>query len=186
MENTYIKSTGTANLYLQENGNNHSSNVGWNVDYDGDVADIKMDVDYDGEKDRINLVLDNHDLADLLQTPVVKKSLDERLYNDYLVDRKVYKLAPEKRRQVVTMKRRRPIQIFKLKRGKSRKSSKRSKKTSKRTSTSRKSSKGKRSNKRSSSKSSRTTPRPKTKRIHLSRRGSKRTSRSSRSSRSSK
>ena len=179
MENTYAKSTGTAKLYLQKHGDRHSSNVNWNMDYDGELADIDLDVTVDGEKDRYNIVLDNDDLTEILHKQSVKKPLEQRLYDDYLIDRKVYKLEPKKRRHVISVKRRRPIKIIKLKKKKptkkkSRKNKSAQKKKSKRSS-SRKTSKSKR-------KSSRRTPRPKTKRIHLS----KRSSRKSRSSRRSK
>ena len=179
MENTYAKSTGTAKLYLQKHGDRHSSNVNWNMDYDGELADIDLDVTVDGEKDRYNIVLDNDDLTEILHKQSVKKPLEQRLYDDYLIDRKVYKLEPKKRRHVISVKRRRPIKIIKLKKKKptkkkSRKNKSAQKKKSKRSS-SRKTSKSK-------SKSSRRTPRPKTKRIHLS----KRSSRKSRSSRRSK
>ena len=179
MENTYAKSTGTAKLYLQKHGDRHSSNVNWNMDYDGELADIDLDVTVDGEKDRYNIVLDNDDLTEILHKQSVKKPLEQRLYDDYLIDRKVYKLEPKKRRHVISVKRSRPIKIIKLKKKKptkkkSRKNKSAQKKKSKRSS-SRKTSKSK-------SKSSRRTPRPKTKRIHLS----KRSSRKSRSSRRSK
>ena len=183
MENTYAKSTGTAKLYLQKHGDRHSSNVNWNMDYDGELADIDLDVTVDGEKDRYNIVLDNDDLTEILHKQSVKKPLEERLYDDYIIDRKVYKIEPKKRRHVVTMKRHRPIKIVKLKKKKptkkkSRKKKLAQKKKSKRSS-SRKTSKAK-----SKSKSSRRTPRPKTKRIHLSKRSSHKSRGSRRSKRS--
>ena len=128
-------------------------------------ADIHLDIETDGEKGRVNLTLDNDDLAELLQTPSVKKPLEERLYSDYLVDRKVYKLTPKHKRKT------RPIRVIQL--------TKRRKKRSKKSKKSKKS-------KSSKSKSSRKTPRPKTKRIHLSKRSSSKKSKSSKSSMSSR
>lgn len=178
MENTYAKSTGTAKLYLQKNGDRRSSNINWNVDYDGEVADIDLDVTLDGEKDRFNIVLDNDDLTEILHTQSVKKPLEKRLYDDFLIDRKVYKLEPKRRRHVVTMKRRRPIKIIKLKKKRSTKKKIAKNKKSKRTSS------RKKYKSTSKSKSSRRTPRPKTKRIHLSKRSYRKSSSSRRSKRS--
>ena len=168
MDYNYLKSTGTATTFVDQAGERHMNKTDWNVDYDGEMADIQLDMTTDGDRDKINVVLDNKDLAKIFNMPTVKKPLEERLYDDFLIDQKVYKMNPKKRRHVISVKRGRPLKVIKLK--KRRRSLKKNKKSKK--------------SKSKSSKSSRRTPRPKTKRIHLSKRNSKSSKRSSSSNRS--
>lgn len=136
------------------------------------MADVELDMTTDGEREKINVVLDNGDLVKIFNVPSVKKPLEKRLYDDFLIDQKVYKMNPKNRRRVISVKRGRPLKVIKLKKRK--RSTKKRKK-------SKKSKKSKRSKKSSKSrKSSRRTPRPKTKRIHLSKRSSSSKSKSSR------
>ena len=161
MDYNYLKSTGSATTFVDQAGERHRNKTDWNVDYDGKIADVQLDMTTDGERDKLNIVLDNKDLAKILNVPSVKKPLEERLYDDFLIDQKVYKMNPKTRRHVLSVKRGKPLKIIKLKKRKRHKKTKKTKK---------------------SKKSSRRTPRPKTKRIHLS----KRSSRSKSSRRTSK
>ena len=164
MDYNYLKSTGTATTFVEQDGERHMNETEWNVDYDGKTADVQLDMNTDGERDKLNIVLDNKDLAKILNVPSVKKPLEERLYEDFLVDQKVYKMNPKTRRHVISVKRGKPLKIIKLKKRRRNKKTRKTKKSKK------------------SSKSSRRTPRPKTKRIHLSKRSSSRkTSKSRRS-----
>lgn len=166
MDYNYLKSTGTATTFVDKNGDRHMNKTDWNIDYDGEIADLQLDMTTDGEKDKVNIVLDNNDLAKLFNVPSVKKPLEERLYDDFLVDQKIYKMNPKTRRHVLSVKRGKPLKVIKLKKRRRNKKTKKTKKSKK------------------SSKSSRRTPRPKTKRIHLSKRSSTRkTSKSRRSQR---
>lgn len=165
MDYNYLKSTGSATTFVDQAGERHMNKTDWNVDYDGKTADVQLDMTTDGERDKLNIVLDNKDLAKILNVPMVKKPLEERLYDDFLIDQKVYKMNPKTRRHVISVKRGKPLKIIKLKKRRRHKKTKKTKK---------------------SKKSSRRTPRPKTKRIHLSKRSSKskssrRTSKSRRS-----
>lgn len=161
MDYNYLKSTGSATTFVDQAGERHMNKTDWNVDYDGKTADVQLDMTTDGERDKLNIVLDNKDLAKILNVPTVKKPLEERLYDDFLIDQKVYKMNPKTRRHVLSVKRGKPLKIIKLKKRRRHKKTKKTKK---------------------SKKSSRRTPRPKTKRIHLS----KRSSRSKSSRRTSK
>ena len=194
-----MKNAGTMDIYTQ-NGNVRSSNkVVWDVDYDGDKADIDLVLTRNGDAKHVRAQLDNDDIERLLEMPVVSTSLDDRLSQDYLVDKRVYKLSPvdpnhilmrrraptRKRRatpktrrlRVKAPKKRKPssVKVVKLAH---RPSSKKSKKSSK-------SSKSRKTTSRNL-KSFRTTPRPKTRRIHLTKRSSSSKSRSSRSKSRSK
>ena len=72
MDNTYLKSQGTAKTYFEGEGERHENQTSWEIDYDGKEADIHLDIKTDGEKGSVNVKLDNEDLAELLQTPSVK------------------------------------------------------------------------------------------------------------------
>jgi len=91
---TYIKTTGSAKAYIQRGMHRNANEVSWDVDYNGDNADIDLDIDYNGERTNYKAVLSNEDLANLLNIPSVNEPLENRLQNDFLVDRRVYKLEP--------------------------------------------------------------------------------------------
>jgi hypothetical protein len=91
---TYIKTMGNAKVYIQNGMQRQANEVNWNVDYDGDDADIDVNIGHNGEQTRYKAVLSNEDLANLLNIPSVNEPLENRLQNDFLVDRRVYKLEP--------------------------------------------------------------------------------------------
>ena len=92
MHDTYLKSTGHANIYTQNNDERNVLKTDWNVDYDGDVEDLDLVVSENGNVEHMHRVFDKHDLAAMLQLNSVNKPLDERLRNDFLVDTRVYKV----------------------------------------------------------------------------------------------
>ena len=96
---TYIKTMGSAKAYVQRGMHRHANEVSWDVDYNGDNADIDLDIDYNGETTHYKAVLSNEDLANLLNIPSVNEPLENRLQNDFLVDRRVYNLEPIPRMQ---------------------------------------------------------------------------------------
>ena len=85
---------GTAKAYIQHGMQRNANEVNWNVDYDGNNADIDVDIDNDGERKHYKAILSNEDLANILNIPSVNEPLENRLQNDFLVDRRVYKLEP--------------------------------------------------------------------------------------------
>jgi hypothetical protein len=91
---TYIKTTGSAKAYVQRGMHRNANEVSWDVNYNGDNADIDLDIDYNGERTNYKAILSNEDLANLLNIPSVNEPLENRLQNDFLVDRRVYKLEP--------------------------------------------------------------------------------------------
>ena len=106
---TYIKTMGSAKAYVQRGMHRNANEVSWDVDYDGDNADIDLNVDYNGETTHYKAVLSNEDLANLLNIPSVNEPLENRLQNDFLVDRRVYKLEPVSYQQPV--RRYNPIRV---------------------------------------------------------------------------
>jgi len=91
---TYIKTMGSAKAYIQHGMHRDAKEVNWDVNYNGDNADIDLDIGHNGEMTHYKAVLSNEDLANLLNIPSVNEPLENRLQNDFLVDRRVYKLEP--------------------------------------------------------------------------------------------
>jgi hypothetical protein len=91
---TYIKTMGSAKAYIQHGMHRDAKEVNWDVDYNGDNAEIDLDIGTNGETTHYKAVLSNEDLAHLLNIPSVNEPLENRLQNDFLVDRRVYKLEP--------------------------------------------------------------------------------------------
>ena len=125
---TYIKTMGNAKVYIQNGMQRESNEVNWNVDYDGDDADIDVNIGHNGEKTRYKAVLSNEDLANLLNMPSVNMPLENRLQNDFLVDKRVYKLEPisfKQPRQIQPppMRPYRPIRVLRTRKYKRRPSS---------------------------------------------------------------
>jgi len=127
---TYIKTTGSAKAYVQHGMHRNANEVSWDVDYNGDNADIDLDIDYNGETTHYKAVLSNEDLANLLNIPSVNEPLENRLQNDFLVDRRVYKLEPVSYQQQQPIRQIRVIRTRKYKRRPKTKSSSQRKATS--------------------------------------------------------
>ena len=154
------------------------------------IAPSKIDQSYSTVGTSVTS-LNNEEIQDILQKNSTKGDLQQRLRHDFIVDQKIYKIIPlrEKPSAVLAVKKRIPSKIPSIKSSK-RKSSKRkssTKKSSMRKTHKRKTSKRKTTKKTSSSSSSKkssrrssrierirrqvkkhlATPRPKIKRIHL-------------------
>jgi hypothetical protein len=114
---TYIKTMGSAKAYIQRGTQRHANEVKWDVDYNGDNADIDLDIGHNGETTHYKAVLSNEDLANLLNIPSVNEPLENRLQNDFLVERRVYKLEPIPRMQRPTQ-----IRVIRTRRRQSRRS----------------------------------------------------------------
>jgi hypothetical protein len=111
---TYIKTMGSAKAYIQRGMQRDAKEVNWDVDYNGDNADIDLDIGNNGEMTHYKAVLSNEDLANLLNIPSVNEPLENRLQNDFLVDRRVYKMEP------VSYQRPMPIRVIRTRRYKRR------------------------------------------------------------------
>jgi len=92
---------GSAKAYIQRGMQRDAKEVRWDVDYNGDNADIDLDIGNNGEMTHYKAILSNEDLANLLNIPSVNEPLENRLQNDFLVDRRVYKLEPVSYQQPV-------------------------------------------------------------------------------------
>ena len=115
---TYIKTMGSAKAYIQHGMHRDAKEVNWDVDYNGDNAEIDLDIGTNGETTHYKAVLSNEDLANLLNIPSVNEPLENRLQNDFLVDRRVYKLEPVTYQQPI--RRYNPIRVIRTRKYKRR------------------------------------------------------------------
>ena len=80
---TYIKSHGMSQTFIQKPGINNVSQINWDADYNGQVANLNLDVNTNGKKDNFTLQLSKGDLENLLNIPSVEKPLENRLEDDF-------------------------------------------------------------------------------------------------------
>ncbi len=85
MGRRYIKNKGVTKLVIKNNSKKDEKTFKWNVDYDGDEADIELDIKDNRNKKHYNWKLDNDDLAKLLNVPSIEKPIDQRLRDDFLL-----------------------------------------------------------------------------------------------------
>jgi hypothetical protein len=117
---TYIKTMGSAKAYIQHGMQRDAKEVNWDVNYNGDNADIDLDIGSNGEMTHYKAVLSNEDLANILNIPSVNEPLENRLQNDFLVDRRVYKLEPVAYQRPMPVRRYNPIRVVRSRRYKRR------------------------------------------------------------------
>jgi hypothetical protein len=84
MLDTFIKNRGTTKTIIHNNNKNYYNEVNWDADYDGEKANISLDIDDNGKKGHMELNMNGDDLAEILTIPSVNKTLDKRLYSDFL------------------------------------------------------------------------------------------------------
>ena len=83
MLNTYIKNSGATQSFIHNNNKNKFSEMNWDSDYDGNVANILVNSNNNGKRRQYNISLDNNDLANLLNVPSVSTPIDKRLRMDF-------------------------------------------------------------------------------------------------------
>ena len=83
MLNTFVKSKGVMKTITHNNNKTNSNEINMDADYDGNIANIKLQTNNNGQNKDYNIQLSNDDLANLLNVPSVNKSLDLRLLNDF-------------------------------------------------------------------------------------------------------
>jgi hypothetical protein len=84
MLDTFIKNKGNTKTIIHNKNKNYYSEIKWDADYDGENANLSLDIDDNGTKGHIEMKMDNDELAELLNIPSENKSLDKRLYHDFL------------------------------------------------------------------------------------------------------
>jgi hypothetical protein len=92
MLDTFIKNRGSTKTIIHNNHNNHNnrkhhnnavSEINWDADYDGKVANVSVDLNSNGKTGHYDVKLDNKDLAKIFNINSVNKPLDKRLINDF-------------------------------------------------------------------------------------------------------
>jgi hypothetical protein len=83
MLDTYMKNRGTTKTIFHDKNNNYVKKYDWDLEYDGEKANINIDENQNGKTQHYNLQLDNDDLANILKINSVKEPIDKRLLNDF-------------------------------------------------------------------------------------------------------
>jgi hypothetical protein len=83
MLDTYIKNRGSTKTIIHNNNHNKISEANWDVDYDGNVANLSLDLNNNGKSKHYNLKLDNSDLAKILNMDSIHLPIDQRLKRDF-------------------------------------------------------------------------------------------------------
>ena len=83
MLNTYIKNQGTTQTIIRDNNHNHFNQINWDANYDGNIANISFNSNTDGKHNKFNVLLDNEDLANILNIRSVNTPIDKRLKMDF-------------------------------------------------------------------------------------------------------
>lgn len=100
MNKAYIKNKGTTTLISSIPGadcpgNDNYNKIDWNIDYDGNLANIEMDINSNGKSKHFNYELTNDVLADILNIPSFQMPLEERLMTDFPLHEEEFTIAPE-------------------------------------------------------------------------------------------
>lgn len=83
MLNTYVTNKGITQTIIYNNNRSHFNQSNWDTEYDGNFANISLYSNTDGKTERINVTLDNDDLANIFTYPSINIPIDKRLKYDY-------------------------------------------------------------------------------------------------------
>jgi hypothetical protein len=91
MTTPYIRNKGITETIFQ-NGKQHRelNKIKWDADYNGDLANLKVNINNNGKKKKVQMQFTNDDLAAILSIPAVNKPLEQRLQDDFLSDEKEF------------------------------------------------------------------------------------------------
>jgi hypothetical protein len=79
----YENENGMNQSFVNINGKKKYKNLKWNADYNGEVANIYLKSNDNGRKKIYNFMLDNNDLANMLNVNTNDMLIDERLKQDF-------------------------------------------------------------------------------------------------------
>jgi hypothetical protein len=106
MLNTFIKNKGITKTIIHNNNRNHVNSLNWDLDYDGNIANISVNSNYNGKNNHYDVALNNNDLAHILNIDSVNRPIDQRLLHDfnenkslmepYLIELPSHELKPRK------------------------------------------------------------------------------------------
>jgi len=81
---THFITKGSTQTILQNNNHKESSQMQWNADYNGNIANIHVNTNTNGKKQKYQMKFTNKDLADILSIPSINEPLEQRLQQDFL------------------------------------------------------------------------------------------------------
>jgi len=87
-DNIFIKNRG----FTETQVNNHVRGSDWVANYDGNIANLSMNIHNNNSNEHIELKMDNKQLGELFNFPVIQGPIDERLQAIYLPKKR--KLKP--------------------------------------------------------------------------------------------
>ena len=112
-DSNYIKNKGIMQTTIHNNNHDdHFNQLNWQAKYDGNFADISLDANNDGQEKHYDILLDNKDLAKILNMPRDDMSFEKRLQRDFNMPKKsarVYFLQLPKHKKSRNRKRRMKI-----------------------------------------------------------------------------
>jgi hypothetical protein len=79
-DNVYIKSRG----FTETQVNNNIRGSDWIANYDGNIANLSMNIHNNNSNEHVELKMDNKQLSELFNFPVIQGPIDERLQAIYL------------------------------------------------------------------------------------------------------
>lgn len=108
MTRTYIKNKGTTTLmssipndeYYSEDKYNK---IDWDIDYDGNRANVEMDINSNGKTKHLEYELTNEDLENILNVPSFRMPLEERLVRDFPLQEENIFMAPKIREEMLVL-----------------------------------------------------------------------------------
>ena len=86
MSKSYIKNKGVTRLLIKNNNKKDVTGIKWNINYDGNIADVDIDLKDNNKSKHYRYKLDNNDLERLLNIPPEHKPLEDRLRNDFFIE----------------------------------------------------------------------------------------------------
>jgi hypothetical protein len=97
MLNNYITNQGITKTIIHDRNNDTNNTVNlvnWDMNYDGDTANIHIKNNTDGKCKSYDISMDNAGLEKMLNTQSVNMPIHKRLQNDFRLKDDVYQLKP--------------------------------------------------------------------------------------------
>jgi hypothetical protein len=83
MSNAYISNRGITKTIVSSNNQKNTNEFLWDANYDGNVANIKINTNENGKHRHYNYSLNNTELEDILNMESINIPLEKRLETDF-------------------------------------------------------------------------------------------------------
>lgn len=84
-----IQNYGFTKTLIHNNKQNINSEIEWNGDYDGNIANINLGISDNGHTEFVSMQLTNKDLHHILGVQPVQLPLEKRLIKDFLTNKSI-------------------------------------------------------------------------------------------------